>query len=388
MYPDMTPPRPTSPDHPRIDVGAISHAFPQFIDALTDAVVMIDRNRRVVAANRRYIEAFGARSERLVGTICHENLNCPELRGGETGERCAACRVVDEGRPERLLRSIPDADGALRRWEAVLSPVLDDTGQVDYIVEVWRDITDRSRLEGQLAHSERLASLGILAAGVAHEINNPMASIMAAVDSLNRWLGRSESLDASDRAEASDILGMLESATLRCGETTDKLLLLAQPNQKAPAWVDLNRVVEDTVSLLGYLMRRNGVEAELLLADDLPNVWGRDSGLRGVVMNLCLNAVQAMGNGGRLAIRTAAVPDGIALVVDDSGPGIPPPLLDRIWDPFFTTKPPGEGTGLGLSITHQVVTRHGGTIEVRSRPGDGTQFTVRLPLGGPGGDGV
>jgi PAS domain S-box-containing protein len=388
MYPDMTPPRPTSPDHPRIDVGAISHAFPQFIDALTDAVVMIDRNRRVVAANRRYIEAFGARSERLDGTICQDKHNSPELRGGETGERCAACRVVDEGRPERLLRSIPDADGALRRWEAVLSPVLDDTGQVDYIVEVWRDITDRSRLEGQLAHSERLASLGILAAGVAHEINNPMASIMAAVDSLNRWLGRSESLDASDRAEASDILGMLESATLRCGETTDKLLLLAQPNQKAPAWVDLNRVVEDTVSLLGYLMRRNGVEAELLLADDLPNVWGRDSGLRGVVMNLCLNAVQAMGNGGRLAIRTAAVPDGIALVVDDSGPGIPPPLLDRIWDPFFTTKPPGEGTGLGLSITHQVVTRHGGTIEVRSRPGDGTQFTVRLPLGGPGGDGV
>jgi PAS domain S-box-containing protein len=374
-------------DHPRIDVGAISHAFPQFIDALTDAVVMIDRDRRVVAANRRYIEAFGSRSERLVGTICHESLNCPELRDGGPGDRCAACRVVDERRPGRLLRSIPDADGALRRWEAVLSPVLDAAGEVDYIVEVWRDITDRSRLEGQLAHSERLASLGILAAGVAHEINNPMASIVAGVDSLTRWLERSDSLSTGARAEAREILGMLEDATVRCGATTDKLLLLAQPYQKVPDWVDLNRVVRDTASLLGYLMRRNGVEPVLQLDEALPRVWGRDSGLRGVAMNLCLNAVQAMRNGGRLTVRTSTAPEGVALVIDDNGPGIPPSLVDRIWDPFFTTKPPGEGTGLGLSITHQVVTRHGGLIEVRSRPGEGTQFTVRLPIGGPGDDG-
>lgn len=384
----MTSLNPPKSDHPRIDVAAMSHAFPQFIDALTDAVVMIDRNRRVVAANRRYTEAFGTRSERLVGTICHESLNCPEARGGEARERCAACQVLDGRAPRRLLRSIPDAEGAIRRWEAVLSPVLDATGDVDYIVEVWRDITDRSRLEGQLAHSERLASLGLLAAGVAHEINNPMASIVAAVDSLNRWLARIPGVEPGDREEASELIDMLEAATRRCGETTDKLLLLAQPYQMAPGWVDLNRVVHDTFSLLGYLMRRHGVEAIPRLDPDLPPLWGRDSGLRGAAMNLCLNAVQAMPHGGRLTVTTASAPDGVVLVVDDTGPGIPPPLLDRIWDPFFTTKPPGEGTGLGLSITHQVIVRHGGSIEVRSRPGDGTQFTVRLPVGGPGGDGA
>ena len=125
------------------------------------------------------------------------------------------------------------------------------------------------------------------------------------------------------------------------------------------------------------------------LAPDLPPVWGREGGLRGVVMNLCMNAVQAMAGGGHLAVRTTRQGDDrVVLVVQDDGPGIAPEHLNRIWDPFFTTKPVGQGTGLGLSITQRAVDRHGGRLSVESKPGHGARFTVTLPTQGSGGESV
>jgi len=125
------------------------------------------------------------------------------------------------------------------------------------------------------------------------------------------------------------------------------------------------------------------------LAADLPPVWGREGSLRGVVMNLCMNAVQAMTGGGRLLVRTSRLGDDrVVLVVQDDGPGIATEHLNRIWDPFFTTKPVGQGTGLGLSITQRAVDRHGGRVAVESAPGKGARFTVTLPTQGSGGESV
>jgi hypothetical protein len=161
------------------------------------------------------------------------------------------------------------------------------------VIEVWRDISERSQLESQLAHSERLASLGLLAAGVAHEINNPLASVLAGVESLQRWLARRE-FDAAGTAEAGETLALLELEARRCRETTDKLMLLAQPVRTAPTHVDMNAAVRDTLSLLNYEMRKHGVRVVESLDPALPPVWARASGIRGVCMNLMLNAVQAM----------------------------------------------------------------------------------------------
>jgi two-component system, NtrC family, sensor kinase len=250
---------------------------------------------------------------------------------------------------------------------------------------VWRDITDRSQLESQLSHSERLASLGMLAAGVAHEINNPLASILAGAESLGRWLQRVEGLDPAERHEAIEVIQLLERETQRSRETTDKLLLLAQPYRQAPVWVDLNRAVRDTLALLGYQMRRQNVEAVEELDPGLPLLWARESGIRGVFMNLCMNAVQAMPAGGTLTVRTRSAGNRIRCDIEDTGTGIDPEHLARIWDPFFTTKPVGQGTGLGLSITQRIVHRHGGTIRVQSGPGQGARFSLELPTAGPGG---
>jgi hypothetical protein len=384
----------TSPDGPhakraassldpslRLNFGQIRAILPGLIDSLTDAVLVVDDQQRVVAANRRYIEAFGARRARIHGSVCRDSLHCPDP--GDAESSCAACEALSLREPVKVFRTLTNEPGESRRWEGTFTPILDGSGAVTYVVEVWRDVTERTQLESQVSHNERLASLGILAAGVGHEINNPLASMLAAAESLSRMIGRGE-FGPANQHEAHEMLELIEREIVRCRNAVDKLMLLAQPVSTAPTDVDLNQVVRDTVSLLRYQMRRQGIEViERLQA--LPTIWARDSGIRGVCMNLMVNAVQAMATGGQLLVTTRRNGEGVVLTVEDTGPGIPPELMSRIWDPFFTTKPVGKGTGLGLSITNRIVHRHGGTIKAESEPGRGARFVVELPTEGPGG---
>jgi signal transduction histidine kinase len=395
-------PRPMTPQplelhktgHARVDVEKVRPILPQLIDSLTDAVVVVDRSRRVVAANRRYLEAFGANGPDLIGSFCQDSLHCPALadpaapaRGGPgaAAPRCAACDAIDHRQAFREMRSVVGQDGLTRRWEATFSPVADEGGVVSHVVEVWRDLSERSQLEAQLAHSERLASLGMLAAGVAHEINNPIASILAGVERLSRWIARLPGIEEERRAEARGVIEGLEAEVLRCRETTEKLMLLATPYRAVPSWVDVNRAARDTLALLNYQMSQQNVKGVEELERDLPLVFARESGVRGVCMNLAMNALQAMPEGGTLTMRTRRAGERIRLEIEDTGTGIDPAHLDRIWDPFFTTKPVGQGTGLGLSISRQVVQRYHGSIWVESQPGKGARFFVELPIETPGG---
>jgi PAS domain S-box-containing protein len=385
---DELPILPTTPPRAglagRVDLDGVAPILPSLLDSIADAMVVVDVHRRVVAANRRYIEAFGSLSDDLAGGVCTEALVCPEAAARAAGHECVACQVLSGHGPQQVIRSIPGSDGRMRRWEATFSPVTCSGGNVTHVVEVWRDITERSQLEAQLGHSERLASLGMLAAGVGHEINNPLASVLACVDSLGRLIQRGE-LERGGAAEALELVQLLEREVTRCRETTDKLMLLAQPSSAAPSRVNLNRAVEDTVGLLRYQTRKRGVEPVLVLDPDLPAIWAKDSGIRGVCMNLMMNAVQAMAKGGELRVITRQRGSHVELVVEDGGPGIAPEHLERIWDPFFTTKPTGQGTGLGLTVTHAVVSRHGGTIRAENRAEGGARFIVRLPVKGSGG---
>jgi PAS domain S-box-containing protein len=368
-----------------MDIEQVRHILPQLIDALSDAVVVVDRSQQVVAANRRYLDAFGPERAAVIGTHCRDLLHCPDAEANAGASRCSACEVMELKRPVRRVRNMTDPSGAQRRWEATYNPVLGPDGEVSHVVEVWRDITERSDLEAQLAHSERLASLGTLAAGVAHELNNPMAAILMGVERLRRWLTREQLLPPRSREDMDGVLQGIERETQRCTETTEKLLLLAQPYRAATAWVDLNRAVRDTLSLLNYQMAKQGIAMVQDLDPKVPHIWARESGIRGMCMNLCMNAVQAMKEGGMLTVRTRHAGSTVTLEIEDTGPGIQPQHLDRIWDPFFTTKPIGQGTGLGLSITQRTVTGYGGTIRVESRPGEGARFIVELPVQGPGG---
>ena len=370
----------------RMDLESIGPILAQIVDSLVDAVLVIDRKRRVVAANRRYVEAFGTETWPRAGSTCSPDEACPEC-GCATGEGCAACEVLGEKRPSKHLRVVQDGTGAQRRWEGTLSPILDLKGEVSHVVEVWRDISERSRLESQLGHSERLASLGVLAAGVAHEINNPLAGVVAGIESLERWLAPAAAGGDERAVEAIEVLAMLERESRRVREIVEKLMLLAQPYSVEPVWVDLNRAASDTADLLRYQTQRQRIQVTLELDRGLPSIWAKETSMRSICMNLMMNAVQAMPEGGELTVRTAmAHEERILLEILDNGTGIAPAHVERIWDPFFTTKPTGQGTGLGLSITHRIVRRHGGEIRAENRPEGGARFIVELPVRGPGGN--
>lgn len=231
----------------------------------------------------------------------------------------------------------------------------------------------------QLSHNERLASLGILAAGVAHEILNPLASILAGVEALRRRLGTAPTPAPSSAEAAQRILDMMERETIRARDIADKMMLLARPDLDLPGWLDLNQAVEDTMALLRFQINLQAIEASLDLEPELRPIRARGVGMRSVCMNLVMNAVQAMPRGGTLVVRTRVRGEEVLLEVEDTGPGIAPEHLSRIWDPFFTTKTTGKGTGLGLSISRTIVEHHGGTIEVRNVAPHGARFTVALP---------
>ncbi|HET9252445.1 MAG TPA: ATP-binding protein [Candidatus Eisenbacteria bacterium] len=372
----------------RVDLDSIGPILAQIIDSLVDAILVIDRTQHVVAANRRYVEAFGTKGWPVAGSECSAGAACPERVSGETSEPCAACEVLREKKPAKRLRVAPDATGAQRRWEGTLSPIVGADGEVSHVVEVWRDISERSRLESQLGHSERLASLGVLAAGVAHEINNPLAGVVMGIESLERWLVPVAERGDARAGEALDVLAMLERESRRVREIVEKLMLLAQPYSVKAVWVDMNRAASDTADLLRYQTQAQEVEVSLDLDPSLPLVWAKETSMRSICMNLMMNAVQAMPDGGALTVRTGVPEPGrVRLEILDTGKGIAAEHLDRIWDPFFTTKPTGQGTGLGLSITNRIVHRHGGEIVAGNRPSGGARFVVELPVQGPGGTG-
>jgi len=345
-------------------------------------MLVVDASGTILLVNHEIERLFGYARDELIGRpvemLVPSRLGARHSNDRERYLAAPATRPMGAGRDLFGVRK----DGSEVAVEIGLNPISNERGQL--VLGTVVDISARrarTALEAQLSHGERLASIGMLAAGVGHEINNPLASLMAAVESLGRMLARGIA-SAADRAEALEIVGLAEREVARCRETTDKLVLLAQPYSVAPAWVDLNRAIRDTAALLRHQMSKQGVEWIDRLDEAVPPIWARESGVRGVCLNLMMNAVQAMLEGGELRVRTSRVDRFVEMVVEDTGSGIAPEHLPRIWDPFFTTKPVGQGTGLGLFVTHNIVTRNGGAIRAENVPGGGARFIVRLSMDG------
>jgi two-component system NtrC family sensor kinase len=242
--------------------------------------------------------------------------------------------------------------------------------------------TDQLRTTQQkLIQSDRLASLGQLAASVAHEINNPVAGVLNLSTLMKRLLGE-EGIPPQRLTEFRGFLDGVITETARVGRIVSDLLAFSRRSTPHRGPADLNGIVRRTVSLLDHKLQLADVRLELKLSEDLPPVPCDASQVQQVIVNLVSNAAEAVRQGGLVSVRTrlAETRDAVALEVSDTGPGIPPEVLDRIFDPFFTTKEEGRGTGLGLTVSYGIVHAHGGDIEVRSRVGEGTVFCVTLPL--------
>ena len=343
-------------------------------DAITDMVWIEDGKQQVVRANQTLLATTGFSKTEITGRHCGELLD----RLGIASPRCLCLDTLTAKRP--TFQELKNISGNIFHFWAY--PLIDDEGRLYAIVHYLTDVTAQKRLEQQLIRSDKLASLGTLVAGIAHEINNPLGIIA----------GYSEALldRARDPALASvqlfgdfpEYLRTIHSEIFRCKGILKSLLEFARPSGGTFREIDINELIKEVLLLLQHRTARLKHLIELSLNRDLPKIYADAGSLRQLVMNLLLNAIYFTQEGGSIRIATGmdnAAGGRIRLTVSDTGAGIPADVIGKVFDPFFTTKPVGEGTGLGLTISHRIVEEHGGTIDVASAPGAGTTFTIVLP---------
>jgi PAS domain S-box-containing protein len=233
------------------------------------------------------------------------------------------------------------------------------------------DVTQRDRMEEQLTQTEKLTSLGLLAAGVAHEVNTPLAVISNYIQMLAKQMPEGDPRHT--------IIDKIVKQTFRASEIVNNLLNFSRTGPGELADVDLNRVVEETLSLVAHPLKASQIQVVKQLTEGLPPVRGSANKLQQVFLNLFLNARDAMPSGGMLEVRSAVHNGSVEVEVVDTGNGITREHIHKIFDPFFTTKTSGRGTGLGLSVSYGIIKEHAGKIDVRSTPGRGTSFHVEFP---------
>ncbi len=334
------------------------------IESLTVGVSVIDEDGAVIGWNRVLEDQLAIRKEAALG----------RKLGDVLGPVTYGALFPQEGQPDfRLLSelTLETAGGGKKVFDIARTPLLDNALQAYGTIIVFEDITDKIRLQQQLLTSEKLASIGLLSAGVAHEINTPLTGISSYIQMLQKKLTDSH---------YSQILGKVEAQTDRVARIIKNLLAFARsPSDASFTRVDIKQNLEEILSLIDYKLRNMNIRLELGLAP-VPPLYVQGERLQQVFINIILNALDAMPGGGTLAIRLDRE-DGDAVVrISDTGTGIRPEHLSRIFDPFFTTKGVGKGTGLGLSISYAIIKEHDGRIEVQSEVGRGSTFAIILPI--------
>jgi two-component system NtrC family sensor kinase len=243
--------------------------------------------------------------------------------------------------------------------------------EISIIVEHKQTEKEKLNLQEQLRHADRLATIGQLAAGVAHELNEPLANILG----FAQLAIKDPDLTVQSQQDIDKIVG----ASLHAREIIKKLLVFARETTTAQTLLDLNDLVENGLYFLESRCKKAGIALTLHLAEGLPRITADCSQLQQILTNLVVNSIQAMPNGGQLIVSTSAINDQVLLAVEDTGIGMSEEIQRHVFNPFFTTKAADQGTGLGLSVVHGIVTSHGGTIQVESKVGQGTRFTIRMP---------
>jgi two-component system NtrC family sensor kinase len=343
--------------------------FRTLFRAAPDAVFTVLESGRIREANDAVRDLTGLDPLQVIGRPVVDL-----VAEGDRERLRAAVAATFAGSPTRLeLTFHYDNRGATGRRAVALAMTRLPEADPPSILLVGRDMTTEREMRVRLMEADRLAAVGELVAGVAHEVNNPLSSISAFAQLLLRDGG----LTASQR----DSIEVIKSETLRASQVVKDLLAFARRSDPLREPLDLNMVVSRTLRLRGYQLSSNHITVDMDLATELPAVIGDARQLQQVCLNLVTNAVQAMTpqGSGSLVVATRHDRDRVVLEVRDTGPGIPDGARAHVFEPFFTTKGEGEGTGLGLSVSYGIIAAHGGTIEVASTSAAGTTFRVTLP---------
>ncbi len=349
------------------------------LNGIMDLLAVISPDYRIVYVNKIFHDYFEI--ERPQGEFCYE-----VFRG--RNEPCLLCPLrtaLETGKPDRTFYVDPRSDINIH-FEMVASPMFDDRGRVRTVLVTKRDVTLEKEYQAKYYQAEKMATIGLLAAGVAHEINNPLAAISGFSEALKRripYLGTVLTGDA-DRAILEDFIDYTTTIVEECNRCRDIVgNLLSFSSQKSSKFnsLDLNTLVTDTLKILHHQIKLHpGISLSQELHSEPVIVQGAQGELKQVLLNLVLNAMDAVKDNGAITIRTAREASGHAtLIVEDTGQGIAPETLGKLFIPFFTTKTHGHSIGIGLSICYNIIQHHGGEIHVCSEPGKGSIFRVKLP---------
>jgi len=334
------------------------------IESLTVGVAVLDQKGKIIGWNRIMEETFSQKKEEVLGKRMINVL-------GE--KNFSSLFPSDTQHDFRLLSeiSLDMPSGQKKIFDIAKTPLLDNRMNPYGTVIVFEDVTEKISLQQQLLTSEKLASIGLLSAGVAHEINTPLTGISSYVQILQKKLNDSPN---------AQILEKIEMQTERVARIVKNLLNLSRnPAESSFHPVNIKECLEEIVSLIDYKLKNININLELDLSSIKP-IWAQGENLQQVFINILLNAIDAMPNGGKLKIQLFQIENNAVVKIQDTGTGIKPQHLPHIFDPFFTTKGIGKGTGLGLSISYAVIKEHEGHITVESEVGKGSLFTIYIPM--------
>lgn len=345
-------------------------------DAISDPVMIINKNYKIIRANLGFAKLSGDDIRSLIGKNCFEFFNQKKVK-------CVGCPISEVLKNKRP--GVGHLCDEVRKREYVINafPFTDEIDRTDSVVVHYSDVTEEKRLQQEVIQQEKMAAIGMLAGGVAHEINNPLGGIIAFSQLIKRDLKENDQIYGD--------IEEIERAALRCKKIVQDLLDFSRLSSgKKKQWLDVNPLIEKVIPFIKMELKSQNIALQTDFHHEIPQVYGDVNRLEQVFLNLFTNACHSMKKGGVLGVRTYVAKTGgaVCIQIADSGHGIAKDHLSRIFDPFFTTKSPGEGTGLGLSISYRIIQDHAGWIEVESNEGEGTVFTVFLPtMKGSSGNG-
>jgi two-component system, NtrC family, sensor kinase len=350
------------------------------LDALPVSLYVVDRAYRIVTWNRNREDGEqGIPRDIALGRDIFDVL-----------ERYPKGRIKDEferafrtGKIERIEQQTQAEDGSARHWLVSKIPMKDaETGEVTHVISVGEDVTMRVDAVNAVNRAEKLAAVGRLAAGVVHEINNPLATIAACAEALEQRVEEGSFAGVESLDDLSEYLGLIKSEAFRCKAITTGLLDFSRIRATDRQSIDVGDVVRSAANLISH--QRSG--APVLISEsidaDLPRVLADAGQIQQAIIALATNAIDAMPDGGTLTFRAFHGHGRVTIEVEDNGSGIDPDNVSKIFEPFFTTKEVGKGTGLGLAVCYGIVSEHNGRLNVRTTAGKGTTFAISLPCGG------
>lgn len=345
------------------------------LDGITDLMMVLSEDLLIQRVNHVFYRWYPGVDP--VGLHCHQVLHS---QPGQCQD-CPAKKALDKNEVVKDL-IVYKANDRYRQYEVIASPLKPAPGARKRVLVFKRDVTLEKEYQVQFQQAEKMATVGTLAAGVAHEINNPLAAINGFAQGLERRIKKINGrIEPELEQEFTEYVSTIIKECLRCKDIVQTLLTFSRPRAISLSPVNLNTCVKDTLFILKHhFKQRRGVVIQTELTEPLPLIQGDESQLKQVIINLLTNAFDATGNEGTILISTRVEADQrVSMTIKDDGCGIPLKDQDKLFEPFFTTKPVGTGVGIGLSTCYAIVKNHQGDIEVQSLPDTGSSFTVLIP---------